>query len=137
MNGMRTKVVRIPVLPFFLSCLSSCVFQMSTSTLSDFEEDLYGSTVSSVAAIAAISAIANTTPATMKAPQKRLFAPFELDQIWRAWGLRLRPVRTRPCIPSISCIPYSVCAPVFPVFPVSLSLSFISSVAFRHRKGEG
>lgn len=115
---MRPRVARIPFLVFLSPCL--LVFRsMSSSTLSDFEDDLYGSSVSSLSSLpfpAFASAIANAaaTPEAMKAPQKRLFAPFELDQIYRAWGLWLRPVRTRPCVP---CGPYSGWAPVSPPLP--------------------
>lgn len=82
---------------------------MSSSVLSDFEEDLYGSSCSTLSFPAA--------PEAVKTPQKRLFAPFELDQIWRAWGVRLRPVRTRPCTPCLPCVPYSAWEAASPPLP--------------------
>lgn len=70
------------------------------------EEDLYSS---SFPVPVAATAAGTEAAAAAAAPIKRHFAPFELDQIYRAWALRMRPVRTRPCLP------YSECAPLPPL----------------------
>lgn len=104
---------------------------MSTSTLSNFEEDHYGYSISTIpfpvttvetAATAAAAAAAT-------APIKRRFAPFELNQIYRAWNLRLRPVRSLPCVPRVICaphvlrVPYTVDVPVPPTVSLMITES--------------